>query len=273
MPANIPANIVGSGAPLAQGIFKKYSRLGAYHHEAMGHDKLYAATIQKALSWVRAPASILDIGCGDGVFLKHAGRLGADVCGVDTSTPGLLLAKELADSNELVTGSANHLPFASSTFDMIVMINIVDYLPDCGNAISEVERVLKPGGKLLISSPVDVDLERERATTPDSWQSYAYSLEDIRHLLTVSFELDSTTFIRRPIRAGWADPIIGLVRRLRRRTRPRTPARGSASRDTVENGGRFEMRAKDIDLNHPRLPRMMIEGWELEYVVVASLKG
>lgn len=91
---------------------------------------------------------ILDLGCGKGRFAAHLRALGAEVIGLDRS------AAMLAGTSGLdrVRGSASRLPFAGSSFDAVIAIEILEHLPPMGidPAISEVRRVLRPGGRLAI---------------------------------------------------------------------------------------------------------------------------
>ena len=161
--------------------FKKYDTHGAYHYEMMS-DPFYRAKIEKALSFVRAGMKVLDVGCGDGVFLKYAGR-DADVYGIDSSNRGVWWARKETCCENLHVGSADALPFPDDMFDLVVMIDVINYLNDYAGAIREACRVLVKGGKLAIMSPWKVDLIKERKDIPDSWQSQVVGVDNLRGII------------------------------------------------------------------------------------------
>ena len=91
---------------------------------------------------------VLDVGCGNGVltsFLLPGNR----VIGIDISQSMLLLARE--KGFQVLRGEANHLPFTSGIFDVVLGIGILQYLDDEKGALEEMVRVLKRGGEIIIS--------------------------------------------------------------------------------------------------------------------------
>ncbi len=103
----------------------------------------------------RGPLRVLDCGIGAGNFsLALAQSIQGDVSltGVDVS-PEML--REAANtlcgirSLSLREADARQLPFADSEFDMVMAAHVLEHLPDPDAALSEMMRVLKPGGKLL----------------------------------------------------------------------------------------------------------------------------
>ena len=102
------------------------------------------------------PISILDVGCGTGVF---AGRVreampGTRVFGVDLVsemlTQGARRWAALADSVHPVQGDSERLPFADGSFDFVTCANSFHHYPDQERAVAEMHRVLRPGGRLLL---------------------------------------------------------------------------------------------------------------------------
>jgi ubiquinone/menaquinone biosynthesis C-methylase UbiE len=91
---------------------------------------------------------ILDFGCGKGRFAAQLRALGAEVIGLDRSAAMLAGASWL----DRVRGSASRLPFAGSSFDAVIAIEVLEHLPRPGidPALAEIRRVLRPGGRLAI---------------------------------------------------------------------------------------------------------------------------
>jgi SAM-dependent methyltransferase len=96
-------------------------------------------------------ASILDIGCGLGVYVGKFREYSDRVCGIDVdpkrlregarTTPGLMLAV------------GEHLPFKDGTFDVIVLNEVIEHVQDDQATIAEAMRTLQPGGRIVIYAP------------------------------------------------------------------------------------------------------------------------
>lgn len=94
--------------------------------------------------------SILDLGCGFGAYSKFAMSSGADlVVGLDINQRFLKNGK----SAEMVEASGDSIPFKDSCFDVVLMIEVLEHLPDEKKALLEVRRILKNGGLLFITVP------------------------------------------------------------------------------------------------------------------------
>ena len=97
---------------------------------------------------------ILDAGCGSGPLTAALRDRGALVSGFDLSPAMIELARTRLGANAdlLVHDLADPLPYRDATFDDAVASLVVHYLEDWAGPLSELRRVLKPGGRLLIST-------------------------------------------------------------------------------------------------------------------------
>lgn len=99
---------------------------------------------------------LLDVGVGPGLLAYDLARLvGREgyVAGLDVSPDMLTSAKaRLADlpQAECLQGEATDLPFADACFDAAVSTQVYEYVADMPQALAELHRVLKPGGRALI---------------------------------------------------------------------------------------------------------------------------
>jgi ubiquinone/menaquinone biosynthesis C-methylase UbiE len=96
---------------------------------------------------------ILEIGIGSGLNLRHYSDQAQHVIGLDPSAKLLSMAAK-ADrrgglSVELVKGSAETIPMEDNTVDTVLTTWTLCTIPDANRALSEIRRVLKPGGRLL----------------------------------------------------------------------------------------------------------------------------
>jgi SAM-dependent methyltransferase len=100
----------------------------------------------------RSPKNALDVGCGEGRFCRMLSRHGVDVVGVDPTVPLIATARARAKSGVYLEAQAEHLPFADATFDLVVSyLSLID-IADIQSAITEMARVMKPDGALLVAN-------------------------------------------------------------------------------------------------------------------------
>lgn len=117
-------------------------------------------TIQSHASWLRdaikeiPDAQVIDIGCGRGVYeecLEHDGL--GQICGLDMDRSLLKHCCKANNSGDYVQGKAEELPLRDDGFDAAMMIDVFEHIPDSASALREAQRILRPGGKLLITAP------------------------------------------------------------------------------------------------------------------------
>jgi SAM-dependent methyltransferase len=93
---------------------------------------------------------VVDVGTGEGQLARVAVGLGAElVAGVDPTRAQLRVARERAGGPRYLRGTADHLPFADTSFDAAIACLVFEHIPDHGHGIAEVARVLEPGGRFV----------------------------------------------------------------------------------------------------------------------------
>lgn len=100
---------------------------------------------------------VLDVGCGTGVVTRLAAeRVGPEgmVAGLDIN-PGMIAVAKASTSDDLAIewrqGIAEDLPYDDDSFDVVLCQLSPQFVPDRGRALSEMHRVLAPGGRLLLN--------------------------------------------------------------------------------------------------------------------------
>src|SRR5206468_3134631 len=97
-------------------------------------------------------------GCGDGINLAFLARLAGargwntKVVGADYSALRLGRANSLLVSR-LLQGSVTHLAFQDNRFDVVLCNQVLEHVPEYRTALSELHRVLRPGGLLIVGVP------------------------------------------------------------------------------------------------------------------------
>jgi ubiquinone/menaquinone biosynthesis C-methylase UbiE len=102
---------------------------------------------------------VLDLGCGTGNAAIAAARCGAVVTGVDPAERLLEVARQRAVEERLSIafsrGDAGDIPARDGSFDLVLSVFAVIFAPDAQRAAAEMVRVLRPGGRIVMTSWVD----------------------------------------------------------------------------------------------------------------------
>ncbi len=138
----------------SKGLSRKYA---LFQGHARRRTELRMALCLKLLA-PKDGMTVLDVGCGSGMFRKPIEASRAHWMGIDVSFNMLAHGKGLADHEEgragWVNGSGEALPFSSDTFEAIVCIGVVNFHRPAvvSEFLKEISRVLKPGGALILTS-------------------------------------------------------------------------------------------------------------------------
>jgi ubiquinone/menaquinone biosynthesis C-methylase UbiE len=101
---------------------------------------------------------LLDVGCGTGHHLASYRDRGFEVAGVDGSEAMIARARAKNPGAIVLPADVETLPFAAASFDYVLCIEVLRYLPDCGPCLGEIRRVLKPGGVCLATATPRLNL-------------------------------------------------------------------------------------------------------------------
>ncbi|GAB3147936.1 class I SAM-dependent methyltransferase [Amycolatopsis sp. NPDC004378] len=123
---------------------------------------------------------ILDAGCGSGLLAAQLRSRGAVVSGFDSSAGMLAQARQRLgeDADLRVADLAEPLPFADGSFDDVVASLVLHYLRDWTPPLAELRRVLRAGGRLIVSvdHPFAINLlHRAAGPRPDYFATYEWT--------------------------------------------------------------------------------------------------
>ncbi len=94
---------------------------------------------------------VLEVGCGQGHLTTRLADRGVDVVGIDANPN----APEVSGSERVLCMRAESLEFPDDEFDAIVSVHAIEHIPGLEQAVSEMARVLKPGGQALFIYPAE----------------------------------------------------------------------------------------------------------------------
>jgi len=118
--------------------------------------------VDRIVSWcnISDGSRLLDFGCFDGYLLSRVGqRRSVDAVGIDISIVALRRARQTSDEQiSWVVAGNGGLPFFDQQFDVVICSEILEHVEDLDETLSELTRVLEPGGRLYATMPNDLDL-------------------------------------------------------------------------------------------------------------------
>lgn len=129
----------------------EYAKKGDYHRHLdknWRYYPIYIAKMARVRRWL-APlpedAKIADLGCGEGILVEELRQQGRDAIGVDLNY----------ESEAVVKDDITQTRFAGETFDVILCLDVLEHLQfaDQVKALAEFQRLLRPGGRLIVSLP------------------------------------------------------------------------------------------------------------------------
>jgi 2-polyprenyl-3-methyl-5-hydroxy-6-metoxy-1,4-benzoquinol methylase len=98
------------------------------------------------------PGKLLEIGCGNGRFLREAYEAGWQATGIDFDEHAVSAARSISGVKASV-GDLHSMNFGNAVFDAVVMNNVIEHVPNPAEVVAECSRVLRPGGRLVMITP------------------------------------------------------------------------------------------------------------------------
>lgn len=93
--------------------------------------------------------SVLDVGCGSGIFCAMAARLGAKVSGIDAAEALIAIANERVPDGDFRVGEMEVLPYEDRTFDVVTGFSSFQFAANPANALREASRISRTGAVVI----------------------------------------------------------------------------------------------------------------------------
>lgn len=134
---------------------EKYNKIADKY--SISHDgKFVEPMYDEVINRIRElnPKSILDVGCGTGIVLSYFKDKGIELYGLDISEKMIEEARRnLGEGVQLKVGDSESMPWEDNSFDIILCNASFHHYPNPKTALSEMNRLLKPNGTLIIGDP------------------------------------------------------------------------------------------------------------------------
>lgn len=151
---------------------RKWSRgTGLWEERYPVEQRAYAVSVYRRRNEAiarRLPARagrMLDIGCGVGDVARLLAPRARQVVATDLSFVNVRSTRDnLSGAASVAQAGAERLPFADGSFDVVVLADVIEHIPDAATALAEVRRVLRSGGVLACATPVRATLGFWRLT-------------------------------------------------------------------------------------------------------------
>lgn len=132
---------------------------------------------------------VLDIGCGTGYGSDYLALESKRVIGIDISSEAIIYAKShyKAQKLDFIIMDAVKLGFPDNTFDAICSFQVIEHISDYKMHLSEISRVLKPDGCLLLSTPNKKISSPEGNSLCNPYHIKEFEQEELSKLLSLYF--------------------------------------------------------------------------------------
>ena len=141
-----------------------------------------------AIKKIRGSRRVLDIGCGTGYGAAMVASRVGEVVGIDSSGEAVARARAThrSDNLEFMTMPATDLSFPDGSFDAACSIQVIEHIEDVERHLSEVVRVLRPGGRFVVATPNRLTYSPDGLHNPFHVREYV--AEELEALLATFFQ-------------------------------------------------------------------------------------
>lgn len=124
---------------------------------------------------------LLDVGCGNGEYLETMSRLGWEAHGVDPDGRASASARRrLGEGAKVFTGTLGNVSLPEAAYDAVTSRHVIEHTPDPAGFFAEARRILRPGGRLVVTTP------NSRSLGHRLFKEHWRGLEPPRHLNVLS---------------------------------------------------------------------------------------
>ncbi len=125
-----------------------------YAQTAMSGADYTPERVRRTVQWIPKEGKLLEIGVWDGSIVRnYRPAFEGEIYGTDVSLDAMKPALPLLKEAKPCDLNRDELPWPENTFDCVVCCEVIEHIVDTDRLLSELKRVLKPGGVLVLSTP------------------------------------------------------------------------------------------------------------------------
>ncbi len=153
----------------------------------IGHKSIYRNTAK--ILELKPEDDLLDVGCGNGYFLKKYASHVHSIAGLDLSELSVRMAKKKhrdrigAGTAEFVEGEASQLPWEDNRFSVATTMGSFVGFPKPVESLKEMHRVLRPGGRAVVSIEWNAEDGVDHTKKAKQWGMWVWTEEDVRAMM------------------------------------------------------------------------------------------
>lgn len=154
------------------------------------HDDLWSEHVARYALAARFARGrrVLDLGCGAGYGTADLARVASTAVGVDHAPEAIAYAAGHFPAAQFLECSAHALPFPPASFDLVTAFEVIEHLRDWRALLAESQRVVTPGGLLIVSTPNKRYYAEARAKSgPNPFHEHEFVYQEFRTALADFF--------------------------------------------------------------------------------------
>lgn len=183
-----------------QKIKKYYDKYGETYHKERDNTYYYSFINEIEVGVIEQfgeSKKTLEIGCGTGIILNEVSKFASEAWGMDLSTGMLEDARK--QGLNVKEGNAAEIPFPDNEFDVVYSFKVLPHVPEIEQAVSEIARVLKPGGKAILEfyNPYSFKgITNRIARAPKKIFTMYHSPNEVKGLVSKHFDISNVVGAR-----------------------------------------------------------------------------
>ncbi|MFD0696833.1 methyltransferase domain-containing protein [Paenibacillus sp. GCM10027628] len=198
---------------MEQTIYLKMDRLEHEHWWFVSRRSIIETVLRSQVKSIGPDFQILDAGCGTGGNLDFLSSLGPNVTGLEMEPDAAEIARSKSGKAVYIGSLPDQIPFADESFDLIVLLDVLEHIEDDMGALAALTAKLKPGGNLLITVPAFSFLWSSHDESHHHKRRYRLN-ELIRKMSHCNLHPKYASYFN-----TWLFPVIALVRILQNKLR------------------------------------------------------
>jgi ubiquinone/menaquinone biosynthesis C-methylase UbiE len=164
-----------------------------YAQSARRSERTRQAFVIKFLKSLPAGTKLLDVGAGTQRYKKYASHLNyvsQDFCQYDGKGDGGNQSGEWDTSEINIRSDITQIPVPDGSFDSVICTDVLEHVPDAPAALREICRVVRPGGSILVTVPMQCDSHQTPYFFSGGYSKYFFAEHLAGHTVSIQYEAE-----------------------------------------------------------------------------------